>query len=854
MGIHKINTHPMLAAFALWLVLTGVAGICAAANVEDASGNVQATAFIASLTAQEQAWLRAHPVIRVVQDPGWPPVEFINEQGEYVGMAGDYLALIEQMLPVKFERVLGLSWQEAYAKMQRHEIDMTTSVASTPEREVFWAFTKPYMKIPIVILTHADVTYIADMRELAGKKVAVVAGYAVTDWIPRDFPEIELVRVETVEAGLKALQRGEVFACIENMLVAGYYMARLKMTNLKIAGETPYVNAQSMAVRKDWAILAGILDKALASISEPQRNAIYRRWLPVRYEQGFDYAKLWYAVALFVAILSAMAIWTWRLSREIASRKKAENALGESEKKFKRVFESANVGKSLTLPTGEINVNETFCRMLGYSREELAGKKWQELTPQEDVETINRVLGPLLNGKQDQIRFDKRYIHKNGSYIWGDVSAVLHRDDDGHPLYFITTVVDITERKVMEEHLSKSEMLLRTVLDHLPIGVAINSVDPAVTFDYANDNFVKFYRTSREALALPGGFWDAIYENPQRREEIRARVMSDCLSGDPGRMIWEGIPILRTGEAITYINAQNTPISGAQLVLSTVWDVTEQKKVEAQIQSLNYELEQKVALRTRELRESQLALLNIVDDLNESAASLAQANQALEAVNKELSAFSYSVSHDLRAPLRSIDGFSQALLEDYSDKFDDTGRNYLGRIRRATQHMGHLIDDMLKLSRVTRAEFNLESVDLSEMVEAIAMRLKENQPHRTIELRIQDGLNVTADRNLLSIALVNLLDNALKFTSKKVRAEIVFGCVEKQGQEEYYIRDNGAGFDMAYVDKLFGTFQRLHSTDEFEGTGIGLATVKRIITRHGGTIRAEGESGKGAAFFFTIPS
>jgi light-regulated signal transduction histidine kinase (bacteriophytochrome) len=168
--------------------------------------------------------------------------------------------------------------------------------------------------------------------------------------------------------------------------------------------------------------------------------------------------------------------------------------------------------------------------------------------------------------------------------------------------------------------------------------------------------------------------------------------------------------------------------------------------------------------------------------------------------------------------------------------------------------MGHLIDDMLKLSRVTRAEFNLESVDLSEMVEAIAMRLKENQPHRTIELRIQDGLNVTADRNLLSIALVNLLDNALKFTSKKVRAEIVFGCVEKQGQEEYYIRDNGAGFDMAYVDKLFGTFQRLHSTDEFEGTGIGLATVKRIITRHGGTIRAEGESGKGAAFFFTIPS
>ena len=231
-----------------------------------------------------------------------------------------------------------------------------------------------------------------------------------------------------------------------------------------------------------------------------------------------------------------------------------------------------------------------------------------------------------------------------------------------------------------------------------------------------------------------------------------------------------------------------------------------------------------------------------------------QAEEEIKKLNTELEAFSYSVSHDLRAPLRGIDGFSQALLEDYQEKLDDTGKSYLDRVRKATQHMGHLIDDMLKLSRVTKSEFQDESVDLSNMVRAIFEKLQQNNPDRTVDVIIQEGVFVNGDPYLLQIALENLVDNAWKFKSREAQPQVEFGTTIKEGKTACFIRDNGVGFDMAYVNKLFGAFQRLHTSFEFPGTGIGLATVQRIIHRHGGQVWAEGEVGKGATFYFMVPS
>ena len=249
--------------------------------------------------------------------------------------------------------------------------------------------------------------------------------------------------------------------------------------------------------------------------------------------------------------------------------------------------------------------------------------------------------------------------------------------------------------------------------------------------------------------------------------------------------------------------------------------------------------------QTRLLAESEQAAL----ELAETRAELVR---DLEHKNRELESFSYAVSHDLRAPLRRIDSFSRAILESQSDKLDESGRRYLDRVREASQQMSQLIDDVLHLSRVTRADLREQDVDLSTLAGLILARLQESEPARKVEVKIRPGVIVTGDGQLLRIALENLFENAWKFTSKQAESRIEFGVTQASGEPTYFIRDNGAGFNMTYVDRLFGPFQRLHAQGDFPGSGIGLATVQRIIHRHGGRVWAEGLVGQGATFQFTL--
>jgi PAS domain S-box-containing protein len=241
-----------------------------------------------------------------------------------------------------------------------------------------------------------------------------------------------------------------------------------------------------------------------------------------------------------------------------------------------------------------------------------------------------------------------------------------------------------------------------------------------------------------------------------------------------------------------------------------------------------------------------------ISDRKHAEEALARAKEDTDAANRELEAFSYSVAHDLRAPLRAIDGFSQALLDLYSATLDDDGQRYLKRVRESAQHMAQLIESLLSLARITRGDVRRERVDLSDLARATAKRLQGSQPDRTVEFRIATGLTCTGDARLLAVALDNLLSNAWKFSRNEPEAFIEFASTHMNGQAAFYVRDNGAGFDMAFASKLFGVFQRLHTSDEFEGTGIGLATVQRIVHRHHGHIWAEGKVGGGATFYFTL--
>jgi PAS domain S-box-containing protein len=375
--------------------------------------------------------------------------------------------------------------------------------------------------------------------------------------------------------------------------------------------------------------------------------------------------------------------------------------------------------------------------------------------------------------------------------------------------------LQLAEQKRAEEALKESEKKFSIAFRSIPDAIAITTLKDG-RFIEVNDSYTRITGYTREEVighsSAEFGVW--------AKAEERTKVLQ--MLKEQGRISNEEVHLyIKSGEIRTSLfSAEIINIAGEPCMISVATDITELKRAE--------------------------------EELKQALSNLEQSSARLTAANKELETFSYSVSHDLRSPLRSIDGFSQALLEDYTDKLDEQGQDYLKRLRGASQKMGELIDGLLKLSRLTRSEMHEEKVDMSALAGEIAQRLREEQPDRRADFVIDTGLITRGDPQLLRVLLENLIGNAWKFTSQTPQAKIEFSTTRNGDKKAYFIRDNGAGFDMAYAGKLFGAFQRLHDTAEFPGTGIGLATVQRIINRHGGTIWAKGEVGKGATFYFTL--
>jgi PAS domain S-box-containing protein len=375
----------------------------------------------------------------------------------------------------------------------------------------------------------------------------------------------------------------------------------------------------------------------------------------------------------------------------------------------------------------------------------------------------------------------------------------------------------------LREELQRAAQL-KSVLELAPDGIVIARRDGSITF--ANSEAGKMF--GYELGELVGKPIESLIPKRYREkhmghregyaEEPRTRPMGIGLDLYGLRKDGTEFPV--------EIALGPTWVDGELTVTAIIRDTTERKRAEAEIRRLNADLERRVVARTAQL----------------------------EAANRELEAFSYSVSHDLSAPLRLIDGFSRDLAKQYQDKLDDRGKENLKWIRESTAKMARLIEDMLRLSRVSRKETHLQDVDLSAVTESIANDLTNQNPERRVRFSIQPGVVAHADASLMRIALENLIGNAWKFTSKTPDARIEFGVTEQEGQCVYTVRDNGAGFDMTYSDRLFTPFERLHTEAEFPGTGIGLAIVRRIINRHGGRVWAEGEAGNGASIYFTLPS
>jgi PAS domain S-box-containing protein len=531
--------------------------------------------------------------------------------------------------------------------------------------------------------------------------------------------------------------------------------------------------------------------------------------------------------------------------RDITARKLAEEALRESEARLTEAQAMAQLGYwDWDIKSGDVKWTAEVYKIFGLDPDKFTPKIGSilELSPwPEDHVRDQELIGKAIASKSKG-EYEQRFLRPDNSVGYYFSTFQGKYDGEDKLISMVGTVLDITERKRAEVQLK----LLNTELEQ-------RVADRTVQFQTANrqlDSELTERKRGEEAL---------------RESEERFRRLSEAAF--EAINIHDGGVLLDANEKYyAMFGFKPKELLGKQVMSLTIApEAIEAVKKEIATGGLGpYEstglrkdgtrFPMEIRVRGLEYKGRKVRVAAIMDITDRNHAEQEQKKQSaqLESAFKELESFSYSVSHDLRAPLRGIDGWSLALLEDYGSQLDGQAKTYLERVRSETQRMGRLIDDLLQLSRLTTSEMSTQRVDLTAMASRISAHLQKEQPERQVEFVIQPGLNANADPRLLEIALTNLLCNAFKFTGKTPQARIEFGQTEVEGTQAFFLRDNGVGFDMALAKKLFGAFQRMHKTSDFPGTGVGLTTVQRIVHRHGGRIWAEAAVDQGATFYFTL--
>ena len=548
---------------------------------------------------------------------------------------------------------------------------------------------------------------------------------------------------------------------------------------------------------------------------------------------------------------------------DITERKKAEEDLFKSEERYRLISSVATdyTFSTIVMPDGSLNLDwvaGAFESISGYSVSEFKARGgWRSTVHPDDLYIDDRDIAHLLSNRNTESQL--RTINKNGETVWVQVFAHPVWDYEKNCLAGIYGAVkNITDKKNAEEKLINSELRFRELLEKVNLIAIIIDEEGNVTF--CNEHLLKLTGYQRDELV--GKNWFSLMI-PGENQEVKD-IFNKGLETAQIAPRFENPIITKTGKKldIVWSNVVQKKHDGTFSGVASIGeDITERKQAEEKIRILNEELELRVVERTKELEkrskeliDNEIKLLKLVDDLNIKSEQLQRSSLQLEAANKELEAFSYSVSHDLRAPLRAISGFVSILLEDYGQVLDDEGKRVCNIIYSNALKMGQLIDDLLSFSRLIRSELRRSKIDMESMVKSVIAEFESVQDLSGKEIIIEELPSVMGDPNLIKQVWINLVSNAIKYSSKNEHAIIKIGSYTQQNEHVYFVEDNGVGFNMDYAHKLFGVFHRLHSVNEFEGTGVGLAIVQRIISRHFGRVWADGKVGIGAKFLFALPA
>ncbi len=507
---------------------------------------------------------------------------------------------------------------------------------------------------------------------------------------------------------------------------------------------------------------------------------------------------------------------------DITDQVNARKALDLSERKYHTLYGTMrDAFVSVDMSGKIIECNDAYRAMLGYTEEELRALTYRDITPRRWHGMEAQILEEQVFPRGYSELYEKEYRAKGGRTFPIELRTILVKDDAGTPTGMWAIVRDITIRKEAEAALAASEERFRSTFEQAAVGIAHVALDGR--WLRVNERLCAIVGYTREEL-LAMSFADITHPEDLQSDLEFVRQM---LANERQQYGMEKRYIRKDGSTIWLnltVSLLRDPGGLPKHFISVVEDISERKKLDHELRVLTEELDSRVKERTLQLQTA----------------------------NMELESFSYSVSHDLRAPLRGIDGWSLALLREYGGLLDERGSQYLERVRSETQRMGELIDDMLMLSKVARSDLRRTDFDFSELAHRVMTRVRERYPDREFDVVVEPRMTMDADPHLMDIVLTNLIDNACKFTRERSPAHIEIGQVEQNEKRCWFVRDNGVGFDMTYAKKLFTPFQRMHRQSEYPGTGVGLATVQRILSRHNGTVWIDAQKNRGATVYLSL--